>query len=332
MPIPAHVAAAGDGWWCKYDRKTQFRVLQRAFAAERADKDVVETCVLRVAYRLTRELARTLNLIHNADALSSISFQSCSLRQPVPNHPNQVDSRTAFNLLEQIKHEGVTHFGVTKYDPANPSDDNSCVAGMALAPQSVHMNNALRKQFAQIMNALAWHLDIAYGAKDDPEYGRIALAHMDPQNLDPAAFPWSGWPDLAMLFVYEGLLVDDILETMIQNGQHRARRLLVEQHGFKPHEIAGLLKLAKLEARDRMEADIEEDRAILTIRLEELIERAKESLDLRVELGALKQLAIVQGVTRAEPEDPASAFVKVIKKVANEAQHHQPRQIIDQGA
>ena len=327
LSTAAHVAAAGDG--AKYDRKTQIKVLQRAFAGERADRDVVEACVIRVAYRLTRELARTLGAIHSDEALSSLSFQSFALRQPIPTMPHASDDRRAFLLLEQIRREGTTHFGVTKYDPENPNDDNSCVAGIALTPQAASMNEPLRKQYGQVMNSLALHLNIAQGSKDDPEYGRIALSHMDPTaSAETNDFPWRGWPDPAVLYVYEGLLVDDILDTIIQHGQTIARKLMIERHGFRPHEIRGLMRLAKLEARDRMEADIEEDRAVLSMRLESLIERARQSLDLRVELGALKQLAIVQGVTRSEPEDVTSAFVNVIKKVSNESDNH-PRQLID---
>jgi hypothetical protein len=68
-----------------------------------------------------------------------------------------------------------------------------------------------------------------------------------------------------------------------------------------------------------MEAEIEEDRAILSMRLEDLIQRSRDALDMRVELGAIKQLAIVQGVTRAEPEDAMSEFARVVRKVTDQS-------------
>ena len=106
---------------------------------------------------------------------------------------------------------------------------------------------------------------------------------------------------------------------MVRDGAHAAHRGIYATHGMAVHEIKGLIKLAQVEMASRTDTDIEMDKAALTLRLEDLAHRARMACDSRIEVAAIKQLSIVRGVTRAEPEDAATEFVRTVRRVANES-------------
>jgi len=163
--------------------------------------------------------------------------------------------------------------------------------------------------FARAMRAIARFLKLS-----ECDYGCIALPYLlqSPFNIE-------NWPGADLLIEYESILIDDTLAMLIDDGARGTANAFKDKYGLLDHEARGLIKLARIEARNRMEAELDEDRAVLAIRLEDLIHRSREALDHRVELGAIKQLAIVIGVTRSEPSDAMSDFANVIRKVANEA-------------
>lgn len=279
-------------------------------AAAECDIEIVERCRVRTAYRLVREMLRTLSLMHAHDAVSSLGIDKFLMpQQPGPCPPTGgFPVRAYAAVMETI--EAPARFGNTAETPQHER-------GIPIVPTKHLANKSLLDAFRRAYTHVATFLHI-----EDTDYGRIGLTGL----LDD---PPIGWPDADVLYVYEGMLLDEILTLLVEGrtvgdkrvgGTHGVEKHLTgPDHGMMPHEARGLVKLAKFEARSRMEAEIEEDRAIMAMRLENLVERARETFDTRVELGALKQLSIVQGVTRAEPEDAMSEFANVVRRVANEA-------------
>lgn len=280
-----------------------------AMAIAECDIEIVESCRIRVAYRLVREMLHTLNLMHLSDAVSGQGIDKFLMpQQPGSAAPQGGFAIRAYAAVMEII-ECPTRVGQTAETPMHER-------GIPIVPTK-HLNNAsLRETFCKAYMHVAQFLRM-----DTTDYGRMGLNGL-------LSDPPIGWPDADVLYVYEGMLLDEVLTILVNGkevdgehlgGSHGAEKYLCSPaHGMMPHEARGLVRLAKFEARSRMEAEIEEDRAIMAMRLESLIALARAEMDRRVELGALKQLAIVQGVTRAEPEDSMAEFANVVRRVANE--------------
>lgn len=127
------------------------------------------------------------------------------------------------------------------------------------------------------------------------------------------------WPTREQLVIYEESVVEETFDVLIKKGTRDALALLVESYGLSSKEALGTVKISKARAKRILETDIDEERAVMLLRLEDLRERAKVALDLRSEMNALKAIAIVQGFGRAEPEDALADFTRVVKKVAHQA-------------
>jgi hypothetical protein len=82
---------------------------------------------------------------------------------------------------------------------------------------------------------------------------------------------------------------------------------------LSPFEANFTVRLAARLARERTGFDVEEQRSLMIIRLEEFARRSRRADNLRNELNAYKLLALVQGLGKVEPEDEQAAFVRVVR-------------------
>jgi len=254
---------------------------------------ILGSFIVRTAYRLIREWGRTINAFAIDEFLSDLTLD----RFLVPVVPSTCPM-TSFSLRAYSEFKAITTSPVSARGiPILPSDHET------------NFNKHVAHAYTRIMGNLSTFLRL-----DETDYGPPALPYLLQTPPNP-----KNWPDLYRLQEYEIHLVGEVLDILLDKGTRNAKDHLREVLSLRDHEINNVIRLAKIESRRRMEHDIEEERAILSMRLEDLIHRAREALDMRVELGAIKQLAIVQGVTRAEPDDAMSEFANVIRKVANSA-------------
>lgn len=132
---------------------------------------------------------------------------------------------------------------------------------------------------------------------------------------DPKTCQYAGVTPKQVLAL-EDLLVDEAQRLIIKTGERAAVTVFRTRYGLTRSEALGLMRLARAEALRMDGSTVEENRAIMVSQLKDFTSRAKESLNQRDELAALKELGRVQGLTRTEPEDDAKTFFETIARVA----------------
>lgn len=203
-------------------------------------------------------------------------------------------------------------------------------AGLALLPPNVPYQHVLRDgtikpgynpssplqdpslhTYVRLLKVVSSWLYLDLGSKDDPDSGRYGLAGMLHAETVRAAFP-----SRVQIMTWETLLVDETLELIVQQGVPKATNILKDKYGLASLEVQQLIKMARAKASHMASGDSEEDRGLMILRLEDAARRARESLDIRAELAALKNLAVVQGLSRVEPQDAMSDFIDIVKTVS----------------
>lgn len=157
-------------------------------------------------------------------------------------------------------------------------------------------------------------IGVSNGTPNDPESGFLGLQGV----LDPLIIRMA-WPTRTELFAFEYILITETLDYLVKNSIKKTREMLYQCYGFNEIEIDGTLKIARQMARKITEQDQDEDRALSLLRLEEYADRTRESLDLKAEMNARKQMAMVTGLTRAEANDTMKEFMDVVSKVSARA-------------
>ena len=96
------------------------------------------------------------------------------------------------------------------------------------------------------------------------------------------------------------------------------RKYLRDEYGLRASEADHLVRIAKTGAVRIAESDVEEDRALMILRLERLIERSRDELDIRAEIAALKQLSIIQGLNYNDEANTMKDIIDVISRSAQD--------------
>lgn len=120
----------------------------------------------------------------------------------------------------------------------------------------------------------------------------------------------------AEVLAFEELLLIESLDMLLDKGERAAIKHFREHYGFSHKEATGLLRVVKTQALERSAASIEEKRALMEMRYENMLGRYKETMDMDGELKASKELAKIQGLTRTEPENQAAEFFNVVRAVS----------------
>ena len=118
------------------------------------------------------------------------------------------------------------------------------------------------------------------------------------------------------VLAFEEMLLIESLDMLLDKGERAAIKHFREQFGFSHKEATGLLRVVKTQALERSAASIEEKRALMEMRYENMLGRYKETMDMDGELKASKELAKIQGLTRTEPENQAAEFFNVVRAVS----------------
>lgn len=156
------------------------------------------------------------------------------------------------------------------------------------------------------------------GGTEELESGRIGLAGL----LDPKVCRIA-FPTRTQIMYFEEMLLEETIKELT-NGVNEAGAWLKNHYGLREREVRGVLAMAMSELRSRGDHDVEEKRSLLEHRLAGFIQRSKEALDLNNEIKALKTLAVVQGLTRTEPEDANREFLEATNRVAQQSTRDQP--------
>lgn len=121
-----------------------------------------------------------------------------------------------------------------------------------------------------------------------------------------------------MLMAFEELLIETAQSAIFQAGERPALKHLRDSLGLSRGEALNLVSLARAVLVDDMPTSVEVDRAFMVAQLREQIAQAKACMNMDMEFKAMKLLAMVQGLTRSEPENAAKDFASVVKRVSTE--------------
>lgn len=258
-----------------------------------SDPTILGEFMVRAAYRIVREFGRLTGTVQEHEALHSLSFERLYNPQKAffepPRHPFCIKA-----------------FGETQKMPL------PVLPTLRKSPETAEAPLRERYTHSNALRNVAVFLGLP-----ETDYGGFAMPLLIQSPIDPRC-----WPGHLLLMQYEDALISNVLNRVVERGARLTEKWLVTPEGgsLMPHEATNLVRLAKAEARARQENEIEEDRAIMAMRLEDMIARAREAFDMRLELGAIKQLTAIKGLIRATEEDTGNAdFARLVDRVVAEA-------------
>ena len=108
--------------------------------------------------------------------------------------------------------------------------------------------------------------------------------------------------------------------TLATNGLLKTQEEL-GQLGLIPAESVEMILLARNAiGAFRGQLDVEHDRALLELALDDFVSRSREAQNLGAEMQSMKLRALLLGLTRIDPEDETMESARIIAKVAREGE------------
>lgn len=147
---------------------------------------------------------------------------------------------------------------------------------------------------------------------DDPWNSYSIRPFLDPERLRDL------WPEHSKICMWEQAFAQEVLQILSKQGHQKTVEWIQDKHGLLLGEAVASIRLSKALALRRTESSMEEERALMVLRLEDMINRAKEDTNYAAESQGLKQLATIQGFAKTQPEGPEIMFRKVVRKVSGE--------------
>jgi len=134
------------------------------------------------------------------------------------------------------------------------------------------------------------------------------------------------WPNRTAILIEEDTFIRKTLQSLINTTYQRTWRRLQKTHRFTRPEIESLIHCARRLSTRRLDGDIEEEKAIMVMRFEEIASRARSALDHRAEIAAQKAASVVLGLGKTEPNDLDRSFQTLVQRV-----EQKPRLLEDTG-
>lgn len=270
---------------------------------------------IRVAYRIVRELARIKGLVEDDETLGEGLQSSLQCKDPweIPTSVRYPPSGSAaHNSAAAVTMEILDGSERLSERFRNPKGTGGLALEPppALGPEDTYdpLEDVLLKRWCMALEEIGRYLRLEEGSEKCPELGALGFVDLvDPRTARRL------WPSRLQILAWEEILLEQLSRLLIDHSPRRARRIMKERHGLTPWELAPLTKQAITAIRRDAELDVEERRALMTARLEAYCARARSALDLRAELAAIKQLSIIHGLGKTEPEDAISAFAGIVK-------------------
>ncbi len=167
--------------------------------------------------------------------------------------------------------------------------------------------------YIRAVSTTAEYLGIWHGSKENEESGRRGMMGLASAQTVRIAFPTR-----MQLVAWEYILITKTLNRLISTGAQPTYNYLISQYGFNHSEVNGVLRMTKRFAKELVNADRAEDRALMLLRCENMMTRARHALDLKAEQNAMKQMSMILGLTRTEEDETLSDFVQIVKDTTNQ--------------
>lgn len=163
-------------------------------------------------------------------------------------------------------------------------------------------NDRLLQRWLIIMTRLARKLHVT-----GTESGRKGIRWLlDPETVREM------WIKPEILMAWETILLSEFLDSQLDYGVYEGQTEMRQKFGLSASECKVLGDLARIAAPDIASDNLETKKALMELRIDKFIRRAREEPDLRAELQGLKLLAVVQGLNKAEPEDDIKGMIEVV--------------------
>lgn len=284
-----------------------------------------------LAWRITRELARHMFAVAEGETLaealqpSYANFDPWSIPspfdEPMPGSPTTRSIVTSgspklvnqiLSIRERVPEQHWIKIG-TKEDGSD-----SRVPGLPILPPDRDRDDPLMREWLSAVDQIASNLGLHAGSIEYPHMAQDALPQLLMETLN-------AWPTRAQIVTFEEILISEALDaitglsrnlmgqTLITTSQRAVQVRMSHRYGLLPHESKSLLGMVRYAAMEMTNYDVDEARGLMILRLENFADRSRTALDLRAELSALKQLAIVQGLARTESGDLNSDFTDIVR-------------------
>lgn len=174
--------------------------------------------------------------------------------------------------------------------------------------------------YVHAVNMIADHLNLYEGSLNHPNQGIRGMAGLANPDLTRQAFA-----TLSEMVAWEYVLLDEVLDLVVKRSAKEAHKYLKEEHGLTYQEIKGFLQLTRRYATSMMQADRAEDKAVVLLRCEELLDRAQTAFDMKTETAMLKHISAIMGLTRGEQDESLEDLIEVTRNHAdNRPTQHNP--------
>ena len=308
------------------------RAFRGLFKTNRFNYDDLLPWRLRVCYRFVREMARLRALVTDGDLLSEIESNVDHWMHPLILKPAKLP-RDISQALETIQIFAEAELLAKEDQYSRPSFKPDVprftFPGIALLPPPVpdrfidqncqvsddydpYKDSALLL-YIEALVSMSWYLKIEQGCKLDPQLGIIGTRGV----FDPEVIRLI-FPTRTQFMAWEELLIEETIDVLIEKGSVETQKYLKESHGLVSYEIAHLIKACKVLISRHNEFDPDEERALMALRIEDYIKRARDAVDLKAESFGLKQLSLINGLGKTDPEDANNdMFIEVARKVSS---------------
>lgn len=328
-----YVAKSPEQWADEHRRE----VIRRAYAEQDLSLEDLLPYRIRVAWRFVREWGRILGLLlpdeSLAEALKPNDSTLATKIDPwqVPNSPWKAPRNIGHLAYPEV---------VSTIEKAETLPEDLCFhrwdyksekwlsfPGLSILPPPVpprwwtpdcdisdtydiNHDEALHL-YLRAVKDVTTRLYVEQGSQDDLDQGRYGLAGLlEPETLRMA------FPTRLQILVWEEMLTEETLDLMLQTSNIATKKELRKRYGLQDREINTLMRLATRLAAGSTSGDVEENRSMMVLRLEEYIRRSRDALDLSSEMKGLKQVSLVQGLGNDEKQDLFAGMMEAVRTVA----------------
>ena len=113
----------------------------------------------------------------------------------------------------------------------------------------------------------------------------------------------------------EFLLLDECRDLLLEHSEQQVMWHFRDTYGLSRGEAIKLIRLTRAVAAESIAASIDEDRALMVMRLNDLAARERQQMNTAGELRVLKELGRVQGLSRTMPVDEAREFRQAVREI-----------------
>lgn len=176
------------------------------------------------------------------------------------------------------------------------------------------MHDPLLALWLQAAYRIVKHLHIEAGSKLDPTLGKYGLMGLFEPSLVRTLFPTR-----TQILFWEAMLVEEVGHLLITKSVVETKKYLIDKYGFEDYETANLISLGRNNISLQYTGTTEEtDKHMMLAKLEDYIRRSREALNLDAEFKALKQMALIQGLSEQAEDGGMKDFVEAVRKIGVE--------------